>query len=76
MKELIELVAKKLVQNPEDVSVRLIEGDEGQVYELQVNPEDMGRIIGKDGRTAKALRTLVASAATKADARITLQIVE
>jgi len=76
MKELIELLAKKLVQHPEDVSVRLIEGDAGQMYELQVNPEDMGRIIGKDGRTAKALRTLTASAATKADARVTLQIVE
>ena len=76
MKELIELVAKKLVQHPEDVSVRLIEGDAGQVYELQVNPDDMGRVIGKDGRTAKALRTLTASAATKADVRVSLQIVE
>jgi len=76
MKDLIEFVAKKLVDHPEDVQVRLIEGDGMQNYELQVNQEDMGRVIGKGGRTAKALRTLVSSAAAKADVHISLEIVE
>jgi len=76
VKELIEFVAKKLVEHPEDVNVRVIEGDEEQNYELRVNPEDMGRVIGKAGRTAKALRTLVGSAAAKADVQATLEIVE
>jgi uncharacterized protein len=76
MKELIELVAKKLVQHPEDVRVTVIEGDEGQFFELRVHPDDMGRVIGKNGRTAKAIRTLLSSAASKAEARAVLQIVE
>ena len=76
MKELIELIAKKMVDHPEDVQVRLIEGEEGQNYELQVNPEDMGRIIGRNGRTAKAIRTLVSSAAAKSNVYANLEIVE
>ena len=76
MKELIELVAKKLVDHPEDVQVRVIEGDEGQCFELRVHPDDMGKVIGKSGRTAKAIRTLLNSAASKANVRALLQIVE
>mgnify|MGYP003641686239 FL=1 len=76
MKELIEFIAKKMVEHPEDVQVRLIEGEESQNYELQVNPEDMGRIIGRSGRTAKAIRTLVSSAAAKAKVYVNLEIVE
>lgn len=76
MKELIEFIAKKLVDHPEDVQVRAIEDEEGQLLELRVNPEDMGKIIGKAGRTAKAIRTVVSSAAAKADARVNLQIVD
>ena len=76
MKDLIELVAKKLVMHPEDVEVRCIEGESGQNYELRVNQEDMGRVIGKSGRTAKAMRTLVSSAAAKSDVHATLEIVE
>jgi len=76
VKELIEFIAKKMVDHPEDVQVRLIEGEESQNYELQVNPEDMGRIIGKNGRTAKAIRTLVSSAAAKAKVYVNLDIVE
>ena len=76
MKELIEFIAKKLVDHPEDVEVRAIDGDEGLLLELRVNPEDMGKVIGKAGRTAKAIRTVVSSAAAKADARVNLQIVE
>ncbi len=76
MKDLVELIAKKLVEHPEDVQVRVIDGDQGQDIELRVNPDDMGRVIGKAGRTAKAIRTLLHSAASKADVRVTLHIVE
>lgn len=76
MKELVELIAKKLVLHPEDVQIRVIDGEEGQTIELRVNPEDMGRVIGKAGRTAKAIRALLSSAASKADAKVSLQIVE
>ena len=76
MKELIEFIAKKLVEHPEDVVVRLIEAEDGHHYELRVHPEDMGRIIGKDGRTAKAIRALLGTAATKADVLAVLDIVE
>ena len=76
MKELIELVAKKLVEHPDDVQVQCIESDEGQDYKLRVHQDDMGRVIGKSGRTAKALRTLLSSAAAKANVRVSLEIVE
>jgi predicted RNA-binding protein YlqC (UPF0109 family) len=76
VKELIEFIAKKMVEHPDDVQVRLVEGEEGQNFELQVNPEDMGRIIGKNGRTAKAIRTLVSSAAAKSNVYANLEIVE
>lgn len=76
MKDLIEFIAKKMVEHPEDVQVRVTEGEDSQNYELQVNPEDMGRIIGKSGRTAKAIRTLVSSAAAKAKVYANLEIVE
>jgi len=76
VKDLLEFIAKKLVQYPEDVQVRVIENEDGQVFELRVHPDDMGRIIGKDGRTAKAMRTVLSSAAAKTDVRVSLQIVE
>lgn len=76
MKELIELISKQLVEHPDDVEVRVIDGDDGQTYELRVNPEDMGRVIGKNGRVAKAVRTLLSSAAAKQNVRVTLEIVE
>jgi uncharacterized protein len=76
VKDLIEFIAKKMVEHPEDVQVRVTEGEDSQNYELQVNPEDMGRIIGKSGRTAKAIRTLVSSAAAKAKVYANLEIVE
>ncbi len=76
MKELIELISKKLVDHPEDVEVRVIDGEQGQTYELRVHADDMGRVIGKNGRVAKAVRTLLNSAAAKQDIRATLEIVE
>ena len=76
MKQLIEFIAKKLVDHPEDVQVTVIEGDDGECYELRVHQEDMGRVIGRDGRTAKAIRTLLNTAAAKQEKRVLLQIVE
>ena len=75
-KELVEFIAKKLVTHPEDVKVRVIENEEGQVLELRVHPEDMGKVIGRGGKTAKAMRSLLASATTKSNTRAVLQIVE
>ncbi len=76
MKDLIELISKQLVEHPDDVEVSVIENEDGQVFELRVNPEDMGRVIGKNGRVAKAVRTLIGSAAAKANVRATLDIIE
>ena len=76
MKDLVEYIARKLVEHPDDVRVSAVEGEESQNYELRVNPEDMGRIIGKNGRTAKAIRTLVGSAGTKSNVFANLEIVE
>ncbi len=76
MKDFIELISKKLVEHPDDVQVRQIDRGEEQVYELRVNPEDMGRVIGKNGSVAKAVRTLIAAAAAKKQVRATLEIVE
>lgn len=78
MKDLIEFIARKMVEHPDDVQVQVlvVEGEESQNYELRVNPEDMGRIIGKNGRTAKAIRTLVSSAAAKTNVFANLEIVE
>lgn len=76
MKDLVEYIARKLVEHPDDVRVSAVEGEESQNYELRVNPEDMGRVIGKNGRTAKAIRTLVSSAGTKSNVFANLEIVE
>src|SRR5688572_25621331 len=71
-------MAKKLVAHPEDVHVDEAprEGEDSTIYKLRVNPEDMGRIIGRSGRTAKAMRTLLGSAAAKADVHATLEIMD
>jgi len=76
MEQLVEFIAKKLVDHPEDVQVRKIESEGEETYELRVNEEDMGRVIGRSGRTAKAMRTVLAAAASKADTHATLEIVE
>ena len=76
MKELIELISKKLVEHPDDVQVRVIEGEEVQTFELRVHPDDMGRIIGKQGRVAKNLRAIVGAAAAKQKINARLDIVE
>jgi predicted RNA-binding protein YlqC (UPF0109 family) len=76
MKELLEYIAKALVDHPDDVNVTVIEGEKTKVLELRVHQNDMGQVIGKQGRTAKAIRTLLSAAATKLDIRAVLEIVE
>jgi predicted RNA-binding protein YlqC (UPF0109 family) len=76
VEELVTFIAKKLVAHPDDVQVTKTEIEDGTQYELRVNSEDMGRVIGKSGRTAKALRTIVGSAAAKANVNASLEIAE
>lgn len=76
MKELIEYIATSLVDNPEAVRVSLSEGEQTVVLELKVAKEDLGKVIGKQGRTAKALRTILAAASSKAQKRTVLEIIE
>ncbi|MGB7284551.1 MAG: KH domain-containing protein [Candidatus Acidiferrum sp.] len=76
MKELVEAIAKALVDHPEDVEVRPVDGSQVTVLELRVNPEDLGKVIGRQGRTAKAVRTLLGAAGMKLKKRYTLEILE
>ena len=76
MKELLELIARALVDCPDEVVVTEVEGDETTVYELKVAREDLGKVIGKQGRTARAVRTIVASAGMKLHKRIVFEIIE
>ncbi|MFC1735616.1 KH domain-containing protein [Candidatus Hydrogenedentota bacterium] len=76
MKDLVEHIAKSLVDNPEDVNVTVVEGERTQILELRVRQSDMGQVIGKSGRTAKAMRTLLDAAATRDGKRVVLEIVE
>ncbi len=75
MKELVEVIAKALVKNPDQVSVTVVQGDGSTVLELRVASEDMGKVIGKQGRIAKALRTVVKAAAIRGNTRISVEIV-
>ena len=74
MKELIEIIAKALVDHPEEVRVTETAKDHSLVYQLNVAPGDAGKIIGKQGRIAKAIRTVVAAAALQEDKRVTVDI--
>ena len=76
MKELVECIAKALVDNPEAVRVTEVKGAQTSVLELKVAREDLGKIIGKQGRTAHALRTIVNAASTKLRVRVVLEIIE
>ncbi len=76
LKEMVECVAKRLVDNPDAVNVAETEGERTIVIELRVDPKDLGKVIGKQGRTAKALRTLLTAAATKLGKRSVLEIIE
>ncbi len=76
MKELLEIIAKNLVDKPELVSVNQIDGERSTVLELKVASDDMGKVIGKQGRIAKAIRTVVKAAAIHEDKRIIIEIVQ
>lgn len=75
-KEFVEYVVKALVSHPEDVKVKRSVDDMGVLLELAVNPEDMGKVIGKAGATAKSIRTLLRVLGSRNDARVNLKIVE
>ncbi len=75
-KEFVEYVVKALVNHPEDVTVQRSVDDMGVLLELSVNPEDMGKVIGKAGATAKSIRTLLRVLGSRNDARVNLKIVE
>lgn len=76
MKELIRYIAQALVDNPDQVSVNEIVGEQTSVIELKVAKEDLGKVIGKQGRTARAMRTILSAASTKIRKRSVLEIIE
>jgi predicted RNA-binding protein YlqC (UPF0109 family) len=76
MKELIKFMAQALVDNPDMVVVSEIAGEQTSVIELRVAKEDLGKVIGKQGRTAKAMRTILSAASTKLHKRTVLEIIE
>jgi len=76
LKDSVEYIVKKLVDNPGAVEVSEITGEQATIIELRVAPEDLGKVIGKEGRTARSLRTLVHAAATKDRRRAVLEILE
>ena len=76
MKELIEYIVKALVDNPDKVAVTEIAGEKSIIYELRVGEGDLGKVIGKEGRTAKAIRTIITAAAMKQGKRTVLEIIE
>jgi predicted RNA-binding protein YlqC (UPF0109 family) len=76
MKELIAYIAKALVDKPEEVIVTEIEGEQTSVIELKVAKEDLGKVIGKQGRTARAMRTILSASSTKLKKRAVLEIIE
>ena len=76
MRALIEQIAKSLVDEPDQVSINQIDSEQGTVLELKVAPNDLGKVIGKQGRTARAMRTLLGAAGMKFHKRFTLEILE
>jgi predicted RNA-binding protein YlqC (UPF0109 family) len=76
VKDVLEYIARALVDNPDAVEVTEGEGDRGLILQLRVDPDDMGKVIGRGGRTAKAIRNVMKAAAIKADAHIRVEIVD
>ncbi len=76
MRALVEQIAKALVDEPEQVSVRAVDGEQVTVLELRVAPADLGKVIGKQGRTARSIRTILGAAGMKLKKRFTLEILE
>jgi predicted RNA-binding protein YlqC (UPF0109 family) len=75
-RELVEYIAKSLVDDPDGVVVNVIEGEKSTILELKVSQSDIGKVIGKHGRIAKAIRTLLSAAATKTGKRVVLEILD
>lgn len=76
MKDLLEYLAKALVDNPDEVRIEAIEGERSVILQLRVNPDDIGKVIGKQGRIAQALRTIVKAAATKQGKNAIVEILD
>ena len=76
MKDLVEFIVKALVDHPEEVKVSEVEGEQSVIYEIRVAQEDMGKIIGKQGRIARALRTIVKAAGSKRGKKTAVEILE
>ena len=75
-KELVEFVARALVDEPDGVDVAVVEGEKSTIIELKVADGDLGKVIGKQGRIAKAMRTIVSAAGTKTGKRVVLEIID
>ena len=75
-KDLVEYIAKSLVDDPDNVSVSIIEGEKSTILELRVSQDDIGKVIGKHGRIAKAVRTVLSAAASKTGKRVVLEILD
>lgn len=76
MKELVEFIVKSLVDNPDKVLIEEVEGEKTTVIELRVDSSDLGKVIGKQGRTARAIRTILSAAGIKRNKRVVLEILE
>ena len=76
MKELVEMIAKALVDSPDKVQVSQLEGEQTTILELKVAPEDLGKVIGKQGRTARAIRVILGASGMKLKRRFNLEIIE
>ena len=76
MKELVQFIAQQLVNNPDAVEVKETPGETASMLELRVAKEDLGRVIGKQGRTAKSIRTILSAVAARKNLKVTLEIVE
>ena len=75
-KELVEYIVRSLVDQPENVEINVIEGEKSTILELRVSPDDIGKVIGKQGRIAKALRTILSATATKSGKHASLEILD
>ncbi len=76
MEELVRMIAKSLVDHPDQVEVRTVENEDSIILELSVGPDDMGKVIGKQGRIAKAIRTVVKAATARSEKRVMVEILE
>lgn len=76
MRELVEILTRSLVDHPEEVQVKQVEGEKSVILEVRVAPEDMGKVIGKQGRIAKAIRTVAKAAAAREGKRVVVEILQ